>query len=65
MKNLAIDDLSFVKNQLTEASRRTLANQLYHLLERQGCRDKDIINLSTELLSIVVENLKGDLTKAS
>ena len=58
MNASTLTDLTFRKDQLTDVSRKTLANELYTLLQNQGCKGKDIINLSTELLDLVLGEIK-------
>ena len=55
-----LSDLNFAKNQLTVASRKTLAHELYQLLQSQGVQGKDFINISTELLDLVIDEIKDE-----
>ncbi len=65
MNASTLTDLAFKRDQLTDMSRKTLANELFVLLQGQGCKGTDIINLSTELLDLVIGEMKDDEKRAS
>ena len=65
MNASTLTNLAFKQNQLTDMSRKTLANELFVLLQSQGCKGTDIINLSTELLDLVIGEMKDDDKRAS
>lgn len=46
------------QNLMTEKAVKSLAGAIYKNLQSEGCQSKDIIGISSQLLDLVVDELK-------
>lgn len=51
------------KQTLTDRSVKTLANSIFKSLTNEGCDPKDIIGVSTQLLSLVTTELQEQVVE--
>ncbi len=52
------DFQQFFNRPLADRTVRVLANSIFRHLQNEGCQPKDIISVSTQLLSLVTSQLK-------